>query len=111
MITSTTAFLASPSYSPSSSFPYSFLTESELRQLYRRFGYLSTRRLVSLLERSGYEDHKSTLREIEKYCKFCQKHRRSLGRFKFKLKDEGLQFNHTIIIDVFFLASDLVLHV
>ena len=71
----------------------SFLTEPEIRQLHRRFGHPSTERLAKILERTGHnhdEQTKEILRKIEQFCEFCQRHSRSPGRFKFRLRDEGL---------------------
>ncbi|KAI0992313.1 hypothetical protein K3495_g15873, partial [Podosphaera aphanis] len=78
-----------------------FLTEVELRQLHRRFGYPSVNRLVRTLERAGHDspNHRSLLNKINKFCTYCQKHSRSPGRFKFSLKDD-IHFNYSIIVDV-----------
>ena len=65
--------------------PY-YLTETELRQLHRRFGHLSAMKLSLLLERSRHEINKPTLDQLTKYYSLCQKHGKSLGCFKFTLQ-------------------------
>jgi hypothetical protein len=47
-----------------------YLTETELRQLHRRFGHPSAERLVRLLERAGHDDdqHRKVINCIIKYC-------------------------------------------
>ena len=91
----------------------SFLTETELRQLHRRFGHPATDRLIRLLERAGHNDqhHRHIVEQITKYCAYCQKHGRSPGRFKFTLRDNDICFNHTIIIDIMYIDGSPVLHV
>lgn len=41
-----------------------FLTDTELRQLHRRFGHPSVNRLIRILERSGYNDNNQNHRKI-----------------------------------------------
>ncbi|RKF77029.1 hypothetical protein GcC1_067032 [Golovinomyces cichoracearum] len=55
-----------------------YLSESELRQLHRRFGHPSVNRLVRTLERAGHSDpkHRPILNYINKFCEFCQKNSR-----------------------------------
>ena len=91
-----------------------YLTDTELRQLHRRFGHPSANRLVRTLEKAGYNDHEHghILQRITEFCTFCQKHSRSPGRLKFTLKDEdNAYFNHTIVIDVLYIDSSPVLQV
>jgi len=46
------------------------LTETELRQLHRRFGHPAADRLFRLLTKAGYDDekHAEILEKINKYC-------------------------------------------
>ena len=91
-----------------------YLTDTELRQLHRRFGHPSANRLVRTLEKAGYNgpEHRTVLQRITEFCEFCQKHSRSPGRFKFTLKDEdNAYFNHTIVIDVFYIDGSPILQV
>jgi len=94
------------------SFAYNpcFLTNVELQRLHRRFGHPSVRRLQDILERAGHDINKEALEYLTKYCKHCQKHSQSPHRFKFSLKD-NVDFNASIIVDVFYLESKLVLHI
>ena len=98
----------------------SFLTELELRRLHRRFGHPANRRLLDLMDRAGQHthpqmkrQHEDLLAKIAKFCTFCQRHRRSPGRFKFTLRSEDAdaQFNHTVFMDVFWLDEKPTLQV
>jgi hypothetical protein len=46
-----------------------YLTDTELRRLYRRFGHPSVTRLQTVLERAGYEVDKEVLEYFTKFCK------------------------------------------
>lgn len=86
------------------------LTEAEIRQLHRRFGHPSARRLQTVLERAGHEVNEKVLQRLAKYCEACQKNGASPGRFKFTLKDD-YDFNFEIYIDVVTIDGHPVLHV
>ena len=89
-----------------------YLTDTELRQLHRRFGHPSAMKLQLLLERSGHGNDldKAVLDKLTKYCSFCQKHGKSPGRFKFTLR-EDVNFNYSIFVDIMYIDSSLILHV
>jgi hypothetical protein len=87
-----------------------YLTNTELQRLHRRFGHPSVERLQRVLERAGHEVDKRVLNYLSKYCIHCQRHGQSPGRFKFNLRDD-IQFNHTIIVDIFYIQGKPVLHV
>ena len=89
-----------------------YLTETELRQLHRRFGHPSAERLVRLLERAGHDDdqHRKVISRIIKYCSLCQRFGRSPGRFKFTVRDD-IAFNHTVVVDVMYIDNLPILHV
>ena len=87
-----------------------YLTNVELQRLHRRFGHPSVARLQKVLEQSGHDVDRPILEYLTKYCKHCQKHGQSPGRFKFNLKDD-VDFNHCIIIDVLYITGKPVLHV
>lgn len=93
------------------SIAWSHLTETELRQLHRRFGHPSTHRLTRLLQRAGHEIESKMIEKLTKFCHHCQMHQNSPGRFKFTLKDEEIEFNASIIIDVLYLNGKPVLQV
>jgi hypothetical protein len=83
----------------------------EIRRLYRRFGHPSAKKLYRVLERSGYNDvDKQAINYLTKYCSFCQKYRRSLGRFKFTLYKD-LDFNYSVYIDIIYINSSPVLYI
>ena len=87
-----------------------YLTETELRQLHRRFGHPSAMKLRLLLERSGHEVNKPALDRLTKYCSLCQKHGKSPGRFKFTLRDD-VNFNYSIFVDIMYIDNSPILHV
>ena len=83
---------------------------TELQRLYRRFGHPSVVRLQRVLERAGHDTDKEALEYLTKYCIHCQRHGQSPGRFKFNLR-EDIEFNHSIIVDIFYIQGKPVLHV
>ena len=88
-----------------------YLTETELRQLHRRFGHPSANKLCRLLERSGHDVDKYSIEYLNKFCEQCQKHGRSPGRFKFVLRDDTIDFNHSIYVDILYIDGHPVLHI
>jgi hypothetical protein len=47
---------------------WSHLTEPELRQLHRRFGHPSVRRLIRVLQRAGHEVDTKYIKHLTKFC-------------------------------------------
>ena len=95
---------------PEQTIAWSHLTETELRQLHRRFGHPSVRRLSDLLLRAGHDVEVKMIEHLTKYCHQCQMNNKAPGRFKFTLKDD-LDFNFEIIVDVMYLDGKPVLHI
>ena len=97
------------------SFDYNpcLLSETELRQLHRRFGHLSVNRFYKVLERLEHDVNRQAIQHITKFCSFCQKHGKSPGRFKFVLqaKDKDICFNHAIFVDIMYIENSPILHV
>lgn len=88
-----------------------FLTEKELRQVHRRFGHPSVRKLSQILKRSGNEVRQSDIEDLTKVCHQCQLHGKSPGRFKFTLRDdEETEFNHSWYIDMVKIGGKVVMH-
>jgi hypothetical protein len=87
-----------------------YLTNVELQRIHRRFGHPSIARLQKVLERAGHDIDKQALEYLTKYCVHCQRHGQSPGRFKFNLRDD-VQFNYSIIVDIFYIGGKPVLHV
>ena len=88
---------------------YSYLIEIKLKQLYCRFRHLFIQRLAKVLKRAKYANiNQRTIERLTKYYKSCQLHAKSLGRFKFTLKD-NYNFNYLIIINMLYLVNKLVL--
>ena len=97
-------------YASQAETPQCHLTESELRQLYRRFGHSSAKRLQRVLERAGRDFDASEIAKLTKYYEQYQKYGRSPGRFKFTLKDDR-EFNYFIFVDIVYLNGEAVLYV
>jgi hypothetical protein len=87
-----------------------YLTDTELRQLHRRFGHPSANRLIRLLERSGHDVNRKVIDRLTRFCHSCQMHGKSPGRFKFTLRD-NVDFNHSVYIDVMYIDNQPLLHV
>ena len=63
-----------------------------------------------MLERAGHETNKKIIDNLPKYCKYCQKHEKSPGRFKFTLRKD-VNFNYPILVDIIYIDGDPILHV
>ena len=96
----------------SESFSYNpcFLTEVELARLHRRFGHPSVERLRTVLERSGHSVELEAIEHLTRYCRYCQKHGKSPGRFRFTLRDD-VSFNYNIVVDVLYIENRPTLHI
>jgi hypothetical protein len=87
-----------------------YLTETELRQLHRRFGHPAAGRLHKILSKAGHEDvNKDIIDRINKYCHQCQIHSKAPGRFRFTVRDD-MDFNSCVIVDVMYINQKPVLH-
>lgn len=86
------------------------MTDTELRQLYRRFGHPSVGKLHKVLECTGHKTDTKIIDNLTKYCIHCQKHRKSPGRFKFTLKEDA-NFNYSIFVDIIYIDDSPILHV
>jgi hypothetical protein len=96
---------------PERSIAWCHLTETELRQLHRRFGHPAADRLYKVLTRAGHEDiDKAIIAKLTKFCHQCQMHSNAPGRFKFTLRDDK-EFNYQVLVDVMFIDGKPILHV
>jgi hypothetical protein len=69
-------------------------------------------KLHDLLKRFDHEVKKAALKNLIKFCTFCQKHVKSFEEFKFILKDDvNFNFNYSIIVNVMYIENHLILHV
>jgi hypothetical protein len=90
-------------------FMYQHFTETELRQLHRRFGHPSVEKLYRVLQRAGHEEtNLRTIEKISKFCEQCQLHTKNPGRFRFSLRDD-IEFNFSVIVDILYLSGAAVL--
>ena len=87
-----------------------YLTDVELARLHRRFGHPSVKRLRTVLERAGHDVKLKTVEYLTKFCKHCQLHGKSPGRFRFTLRDD-VSFNYNIAVDVLYIDNKPVLHI
>ncbi|KAI1002437.1 hypothetical protein K3495_g5767 [Podosphaera aphanis] len=87
------------------------LTEIEVRQIHRRFGHPSVRKLSELLLRAGEDFDAKILHKSSKLCHQCQLYSLSPGRFRFNIRDD-IQLNSEIIVDIMYLNNNRpILHV
>ncbi len=92
------------------------LIEIELRRLHRRFEHLSARRLYEILERFDHEIEHRAIEHLIKFCHHCQMHKKSSDRFIFSIRDEDIQFNYSIVVNILYMKwksadNKLVLHI
>jgi hypothetical protein len=92
------------------------LIEIELRRLHRRFDHFSARRLYEILERSEHEIEFRAIEHFIKYCHHCQMHDKFSERLIFSIRDEDIQFNYNIVIDILHMKwksvdNKFVLHI
>ncbi len=92
------------------------LIEIELRRLHRRFDHFSARRLYEILERSDHMIEHRALKHLIKFCHHCQMHGKFSDRFIFSIRDEDIQFNYSIVIDILYMKyksadNKFVLHI
>jgi hypothetical protein len=90
--------------------------EIELRRLHRRFDHLSARRLYEILERFDHEIEHRAIEHLIKFCHHCQMHEKSLDRFIFSIRNEDIQFNYNIVINILYMKwksadNKFVLHI
>jgi hypothetical protein len=65
-----------------------------------------------ILKRSGHNTNKEAIKNLTKFCSHCQKHDKSLGRFKFVLRDnQDSDFNYFIFVNIIYINSNLILHI
>lgn len=97
--------------SPGKSLAWCHLSESQLRQLHRRFGHPSARGLIDLHRKAGQKDFQTRLvKNLTKVCLHCQMSAKNLSRVKFTIKDDT-EFNYMIIIDIFYIEGKPIVHV
>ncbi|KAM3426148.1 hypothetical protein NHJ13734_009630 [Beauveria thailandica] len=86
------------------------LSETQLRQLHRRFGHPSVKRLSRILKRANKEFNPGFIKKINEICHHCQINTKAPSRFKFTLKD-NIKFNFKIIVNIFYIQRQPVLHI
>lgn len=91
-------------------------TEEQLRNIHKRLGHPSSKRIMSLLQRSSRYEHidptiRAKLEEIEKNCNACQMFAGPPQRFRFRITDDDGRFNHELVVDIMHVDGLPVLHV
>lgn len=88
------------------------LSLSDLKRLHRQYGHPAAHRLNRQLERSKHDFDAKLIEKITQHCEQCQKHGGPPARWKFTIRDDELQFNHTVIVDIMYLnhPAEPVLH-
>jgi hypothetical protein len=76
------------------------LIEISLRRLHRRFDHLSARRLYEIFERFDHEIEHRVIKHLIKFCYHCQMREKFPARFIFSIRDEDIQFNYCIVINI-----------
>ena len=51
------------------------------------------------------------MKQFTKYCKHCQMHEKSFERFNFIIKNEDIEFNYNVIVDILYITNKSILHV
>jgi hypothetical protein len=92
------------------------LIEIKLRRLHRRFNHFSVRRLHEILHRSEHNEIEfHAIEHLIKFCHHCQMHAKSFDRFIFSIRNEDIQFNYSIVIDILYMKhksdNKSVLHI
>ena len=87
-----------------------YLTSIEIHRLYYCFGYPLAKKLYRVLKRSRHDVNRKVINYLTKYCSYCQKYGRSLGRFKFTLYKD-LNFNYLVYINIIYINGSLVLYI
>jgi hypothetical protein len=81
-----------------------YLIEIELRHLHRRFDHFSTRRLHQILKRAKHDDvNHRFIEHLIKFCHHCQMHEKFFDRFIFSIKNEEIQFNFNILMNILYI--------
>ncbi len=80
-----------------------YLIEIELRRLHRRFDHFSARRLHQILDRFEHDVEYQAIEHLIKFCHHCQMHEKSFDRFTFSIKNEEIQFNFNILVDILYI--------
>lgn len=89
-------------------------TITELKRLHHRFGHPNADKLFNLLRRSELKNITSVTRQllenITRRCKQFPGHSSASHRIKSSLR-ENKKFNHSILVDIFYIEKKPVLHV
>jgi hypothetical protein len=80
-----------------------YLIEIELRRLHRRFDHFSARRLHQILDRFEHDVEYQAIEHLIKFCHHCQMYEKSLDRFSFIIRDENIQFNFNILMNILYI--------
>ena len=87
-----------------------YLTETELRQIYRRFKYPAADYIYKMLTKADYNNvNYNIIKKINKYCYQCQIYKKAPGRFRFTIYN-NIDFNFRIIVNIIYINQRAVLY-
>lgn len=78
--------------------------------MHHHFRHSSFGKLYKLSECARHEIDKKIIDNLIKYNKYCQKHRKSSGYFKFTLREDA-NFNYLILVDIIYIDDNPILHI
>lgn len=89
-----------------------FLTESELKKLYKKFDHSTTEQLYVFFVKFEHVKglNKAILNKLTKYCNHCQRHDKLSEKFKFILKND-IDFNYSIVVDIIFIDNASIFYI
>ena len=89
---------------------FCFLTEMEIRRLHRRFDYFFVKRLHQILKRTEHDVDVKIIQFLTKYCQHCQKFEKFSKRFNFILRNDDVDFNFNVTVNIFYIQNKSMLH-
>ena len=89
---------------------FCFLIEMEIRRLHRRFDHFFVRRLHQILKRTEHDVDVKIIQFLIKYCQHCQKFEKFSKRFNFILRNDDVDFNFNVTVDIFYIQNKPILH-
>ena len=82
----------------------------KIRRLHRRFDHFFVRRLHQILKRAEHDVDVKIIQFLIKYCQHCQKFEKFSKRFNFILKNDDVDFNFNVTVNIFYIQNKSMLH-
>jgi hypothetical protein len=80
-----------------------YLIEIELRRLHCCFDHFSARRLHQIFYRFKHDVEYQIIEHFIKFYHHCQMHEKSSNRFIFSIRNEEIQFNFNILMNILYI--------